>query len=139
MANRRGVALIFALIITSLVMSLAVIMAKMVYNNYGTAVNLQRREEAFWLAEAGLAAGRSRVKQNPDWFTDLPHYPEDDSRWLKEGALGVVESLGDGEYKIVREKEQGRLYSVGRKGEARVVLKLEFETFPFRALNWAEI
>jgi hypothetical protein len=120
-------------------MSLAVIMSKMVYNNYGTAVNLQRREEAFWLAEAGLATGKVRLKQNPDWYTDLPHYPADDSRWLKDGAVGAVEGLGGGGYKIVREKEQGRLYSVGLKGEARVVLKLEFAPFPFRPLNWAEI
>jgi len=139
MNKRRGVALLSVIIIVSLLMSLAVIMAKMVYNEHGTAVNLLRREEAFWLAEAGLAAGKVKLVQNPDWYTDLPHYPEDDSHWLKEEARGIVESLGSGEYKIIREKDQNQLFAVGHKGRSRVVLKIELFFSPFRSTNWAEI
>lgn len=132
MRRRRGAALLLAIGLTAWLMTLAVMAVKMVYNEYGTAVNLLRREEAFWLAETGLAAGEARLRQNPGWFTDLPHYLEDDSRWLKGAAVGVTENFHGGRYKIVKERGCERLYAVGRKGPGVVVLKVT-------AAKWSEI
>ncbi len=125
MKNRRGSALLLAVVMSAVMLTLAVFLLKMVYNGHATASYLVGREKAFWLAEAGLAAGKTRLAHNPGWYTDLSHYPEDDPRWVKEAAVGYCESLGEGSYKLVREKDQDRIYAVGRRGRAAVVLKLD--------------
>ena len=123
MKNRCGSALLLALIMSAVMLSVAVFLLKMVYNGSATASYLVMREKAFWLAEAGLAAAKVKLVHNPGWYTDLSHYPEDDSCWIKEEAVGFCESLGEGSYKLVREKDKDRVYAVGRRGRMRVVLK----------------
>ena len=108
-----------------IILVLGVILTKIVYNTYASAHALVEREQAFWLAEAGLEKGKVELKHNPAWYTDLPHYPEDDVSWLKAGAVGQKERLGEGWFKVVREKDKDRFYSVGIKGKAVVVLKLK--------------
>lgn len=126
-------------LLTAIFMTLAVFLSKIVYNSCATTAFLLRREQAFWLAEAGLEAGKVNLNHNPGWYTDLPHYPENDNRWLREGAVGERQSLGGGWFKVVREKDKNLLYAVGGRGRAAVVLKIEFAAPPFKTLNWQEL
>jgi hypothetical protein len=132
MKNRGGSALLLAIMVSAVLMVLAVILTKMVYNSCLTADCLLRREEAFWLAEAGLERGRMETRRNPGWYTDLPHFPEDDVAWLKTGAVGRRENLGKGFFKAVRELGGEGLYAVGCSGTAVVILKL-------KGTDWKEI
>lgn len=125
MKNRRGSALLLAMVMSAIMLTLAVFLLKMVYNGYATVSYLVMREKSFWLAEAGLAAGKVKMVHDPGWYTDIPHYPEDDVRWVKQEAVGLRESLGEGGYKLVREKDRGRVYAVGKRGRATVVLRLD--------------
>lgn len=139
MNNRRGSALLTSIVICSTLLLLAVFLLKIVYNGGATARNLVEREKAFWLAEAGLELGKVKVNQNNDWYTDLPHYPTDDSQWLKTAAVGEVQTLGEGMFKTVREEGGGRLYAIGILRKAVVVLKITFNSQPFKFLAWSEI
>lgn len=139
MKNRRGSALLLVVILCAALMTLAVILTKIVYNCYATAALLEQREAAFWLAEAGLETGKVRLAHNPGWYTDLPHYPEDDLSWLKTGAVGERGVLPSGAFKVVREKDQGRLYAVGTRARTLVILKIKFTTAPYKTLRWEEI
>jgi len=123
----------------SLFMVLGVIILKMVYNTHATVVALLAREQAFWLAEAGMEKAKVALVHNPNWYTDLPHYPVDDRAWLREGARGEKESLGGGWFKIVREREKSFLYAVGCQKSAVVILKLTFSTAPFKSIKWEEL
>ncbi|MDD5593145.1 MAG: hypothetical protein PHG97_00210 [Candidatus Margulisbacteria bacterium] len=139
MRNRRGVTLVLVIVLSATLMSLAVILSKIVYNSYATAELISQREQAFWLAEAGIEAGKAKLAHNSLWYTDLPHYPEDDGRWLRQAAVGEKGFLPSGSFLTVREKDQPRFYSVGVCRQAKVVLKVEFKPVPFKTLLWTEI
>lgn len=136
---RKGTALLLVILIFALFMVLGAILLKIVYNASATSSLLFQGEQAFWLAEAGLEAGRVALVKNPGWYTDLPHYPEDDVKWLRLSAVGQKENLGNGWFKIVREKDGNCLYSVGSKGEGAAVLKIELALFPLKVLKWEEL
>ena len=122
---KRGSALLLMVMISAVFMVLAVFLLKIVYNCHSSAAGFVVREKAFWLAEAGLEDGRMRLTKNPNWYTDLPHYPENDVRWLSGVALGEQASLGEGTYKIVREKDKSKFYVVGRSGAGMVLLSYD--------------
>ncbi|MFH1387099.1 MAG: hypothetical protein ABIH50_05490 [bacterium] len=136
---KKGNALLIVIVIISTLLLLAGILTKIVYNNYAGTVSLVKREEAWWLAEAGIAAGKVELAHNPNWYTDLPHAPENDFNWLKDGAVGKRGSLGSGEYKIVREKDQEFFYAVGEKSGAAVILRIEFTASPMKYFRQKEI
>lgn len=127
---KKGSALLLIIIISALLMSLAGIVVKMVYNEYASEVWRTRREQACWLAEAGLEQAKINLRETPGWYTDLPHVPADDSDWVKKKAVGEAGQLGPGRFKIVREQGKDQVYAAGFCGPAVVVLRLK---------NWKEI
>lgn len=129
MRERSGSALLIVIIVTSALLTLAVILTKIVYNSYATEALIGQREQAFWLAEAGIEAGKARLAQNPDWYTDLPHTP----------TVGERGFLPSGSFLMVRVRDQDVLSSVGNSGKAKVVLSITFLTAPVRSLVWTEI
>ena len=137
--NKQGSALLLVIFILATFMVLGVLTAKIVYNYYASANAILQREQAFQLAEAGLEKGKVELVHNPNWFTDLPYYLEDNVSWLVGYAVGQETQLGQGSFKIVREKNKNRLYSIGFKGKGMVVLKLKFSNFPFQNLEWREL
>lgn len=136
---KRGAALLIAIFIISSFLTLAGLFVKIVHNSYASTIAAFAREQAFYLAEAGLAKAKVELVHNPDWYTDLPYYLSDNPQWLIRYAVGEETTFGEGAYKIVREKGKDQLYSVGQKGRGVVVLKLEFSNPPFKAGNWSEI
>lgn len=137
--NRQGSALLLVIFILATFVVLGVINAKLVYNYYASANAVLQREQAFHLAEAGLEKGKVELVHNPNWFTDLPYYLQDNVAWLTAYAVGQETDFGEGSFKIVREKDKNRLYSIGFKGKGMVVLKLKFSNFPFQSLEWKEL
>lgn len=136
---RKGSALILVIIILSLFAVLSAFLTKIVYNNYSGARQALVREQAFYLAEAGLEKGKVELEHNPNWYTDLPYYLADNSQWLIGYATGQKSNLGEGSYKVVREKGKNHLYSVGYKGKGIVILKLQFDSLPFKSIEWSEL
>jgi hypothetical protein len=137
--NRKGSALLLVIMILAVFVFLGAINARIVYNCYASASALLCREQAFHLAEAGLEKGKVELTHNPSWYTDLPYYIEDSTEWLRSYAVGEETNLGEGVFKLVREKGKNRLYSIGSKGKGIVILKLIFSTPPFKSLEWEEI
>ena len=128
-----------AILIISLSLVLGALLTRMVYNCYATTNAALTRQQAFFLAEAGLEKGKVELAHNPDWFTDLPYYLTDNLLWLANYAVGDDASLGEGSYKVVREKGRGCLYAIGYKGKGRVTLKITFTGPPFKVLSWQEL
>lgn len=137
--TRKGSALLLVIFMISTFVFLGAINARIVYNYYASANAMLRREQAFHLAEAGLEKGKVELVHNPNWYTDLPHHPEDDAEWLAAKAVGQETPLGDGSFKVVREKGEMRLYALGSEGRGRVILKITFTHAPFRTLEWKEL
>jgi len=136
---RKGSALILVIIILSLFAVLAAFLARIVYNNYAGGRLALVREQAFHLAEAGLEKGKVELTHNPAWYTALPYYLADNPQWLIGYAAGEKNDLGEGSYKVVREKGKNQLYAVGHKGRGIVVLKLRFDNPPFKSIEWSEL
>lgn len=128
---KRGSALLLVIFIFSIFLVLTALLVKIVYNNYASASAALTREQAFCLAEAGLEKGKVELAHNPNWYTDLPYYLADNTQWLINYATGQKTTLGQGSFKVVKEKGKNRLYSIGFKGKGVVVLK--------QALEWQEL
>jgi hypothetical protein len=137
--HRDGAALLLTIFIIAALLTTAAFCAKLVYNSYVSAQAVLLREQAICLAEAGLQKAKVNLVNNPGWFTDLPFYPEDSAEWLIKDAAGEKILLGDGSFKIIREQNKDRVYSVGYKGSAVVLLKLKFSNPPFASLAWEEL
>lgn len=136
---KNGFALLLAVILSGTLLMLGAFLFRIVYNSWAGSSLLIQREVAFWLAEGGLEKGKANLSQNPDWYTDLPHLPENDLQWLRAGAVGESETLGKGRFKLVREKGMNFLYALATSGQGTAALKLQFSLFPYKTLNWEEI
>ena len=136
---KKGSALIIVVCLLALFSVAAVLFTKIVYNCYATANAALMKEQAFYLAEAGVEKGKVELANNRNWYTDLPYYLEDNLQWLAYYAVGQSTDLGDGSFKIVREKDKALFYSIGYKDDSFVVLKLKFSTPPFKELGWEEL
>ena len=136
---RRGAALILSIMIMSAFLAVAALTVKIVYNCYSGANAALVREQAFWLAEAGLEKGKVELANNANWYTDQPYYLSDNVQWLVNFAVGEQAAFGEGQFKIVREKGKNILYSIGSRGNGVVILKLEFSNPPFTRLAWSEL
>lgn len=136
---RKGSALLLVIFILAVFLVLAALLVKIVYNSYSIANAVLVREQAFYLAEAGIEKGKVELAHNPNWYTDLPYYLEDNVQWLITFAYGHETTLGEGSFKIVKEKDKDRLYSIGSKGKGIVVLKLTFSNPPFKGREWKEL
>ena len=139
MKNKNGSASILVIFIFAIFAILGASLTKMVYNSYVTVNNPLQHTQAFYLAEAGIEKGKVELVHNPNWYTDLPFSLIDSAEWLINQAVGQRINFGEGELKIVREKDKDRLYSVGYQGRGVVVLKLEFSHPPFKSLEWEEL
>ena len=136
---KPGSALLPVLLAANILLVMAVILIKIVYNTYAINYCLNQGAQAFWLAEAGLERGKVEVVNNPAWYTDLPHVPDDDKVWLEGGAVGQLFPLGGGSFKLIREKGKEQLYAVGEQGGGRAIIKLKFVSFPFKVNSWKEL
>jgi hypothetical protein len=137
--SRSGSALLLTIFLTSLCLMLAVLLFKIIYNTAVTGNALLLREKALWLAEGGLEKGKVEWIHNPSWYSDLPHYPEDDPDWLICSSVGQKDYLGDGAFKVVREKGKNIIYSIGCVKKSIVVLKIEFAPASCHNLTWKEL
>lgn len=131
--------MLLLIFMVALFMVITSLFVKVVYNTYASVKAAETREAAFWLSEAGLEKGKAALAGNINWYTDLPHAPEDDVSWLINSSVGEVGQLSHGSYKVVREESRKHLYSIGRKGKGIVVLKLSFSSPPLKFGPWEEL
>ena len=135
----RGASLLLAIVLIACCLIMAAELIKIVYNCHASLMASLSREQAFYLAQAGLEQAKVKLVKNQNWFTDLPHQPKDSSGWLINQAVGQKYNFGQGYFKVVREKDKNRFYSVGYRGKGVVVLKLEFTSSPFKTTLWSEL
>lgn len=138
-SGKRGAALLLVIFVFAIFSILAVFSVKIVYNCSAGINAALAREQAFYLAEAGLEKGKVELTHNPNWYTDLPYYLKDNIAWLTGYAVGQKVAFGEGSFKLIREKGKDRLYSIGQKGKGLVILKLKFSTPPFKSLEWVKL
>ncbi|MBI5399615.1 hypothetical protein HZB07_03250 [Candidatus Saganbacteria bacterium] len=136
---KKGAALLIAILLTGLFLMLAVFSSRIVYNAYNSVNAAWQREQAYWLAEAGLEKGKQELGRNLNWYTDLPYYLVDNVAWLVRFSVGEETDLGEGAFKIVKEKGRDCLYAIGSRGKALVVLKLTFAAGSLRIIEWREL
>ena len=122
---KKGAALILVILIFASFLLLGALFSKIVYNCSSGAHAALAKEQAFYLAEAGIEKGKVELAHNPNWYTDPPYYLEDNLSWLLNQAVGQEIALGEGKFKIVKESGKDRLYSIGQKGSGIVVIKIK--------------
>ena len=130
-ASSKGQALVIVLVVITALLAAGIIFARIVLSERSMEELYIQREKAFYLAEAGLEDGKSMIAANPNWFTDAPHSPADDSSWLIDAAKGSIKQFGGRSYKIVRESGKNTIYSVGYFKSARAVVRVKYNVGPF--------
>ena len=104
--------------------------------NQRQITTLQQKElQCLVLAESGLAKGIWQLKNQPEFYTDsdFSGLAKNLKDWLINTTQGHTEALNDGHYKIIKEKNKNRLFSIGYLGDkptsaaARKVLQLDYD------------
>ncbi|OGC06569.1 hypothetical protein A2230_04610 [candidate division WOR-1 bacterium RIFOXYA2_FULL_36_21] len=127
--NKNGIALIYTILITSLLLALGTGLASIIFS---TTASLHAQKEytySFYLAEAAIELGKKQLHDNPFWYTDLNHQG-DLINWLKTTAKGLTKSPKDGyTLKIVKEYNTPILYGIGYHGKSCAIIKLQNNFF----------
>jgi len=129
--SSRGQALIIVLVVITALLAAGIFFVRIVISERNMEELYSQKEKAFYLAEAGLEDGKSIIAANPNWFTDTPHSPSDDTSWLIDVAKGSIKQFGGGQYKIIRESGKNIVYSVGYFKSGRAVVRLKYNVSPF--------
>ncbi|MFH1541520.1 MAG: hypothetical protein ABIE84_00315 [bacterium] len=108
--NKKGSALLIVILLISLFLSLSALTAKMVFNSQSAAHLLLQKEQAFYLAEAGLELGKVELAENPNWSTK-----------------GLEVELATGKFRVTCEQNANIVYSTGFAGKAVVILRFNRE------------
>lgn len=119
----KGISLITIIFIIVVLLILGVGLSRVVLNSLYVSNNKIAELQAFYLAEAGVEKIKYELKKNPNWYTDLPHAPIDDTKWLMGKS-------------IVRGQNKLRAYAVGKSKESIRIIKIEFELSPFKQKSW---
>jgi len=96
----------------------------------------------FYLAESGLEHGKMLAAGDNAWHTDTSPATDNKSRLLTS-SLGETYLFGHGGYKIIREKNKNRIYSVGfigndiLKSPGYSFQRIDIE-FPIKTIKWEE-
>jgi hypothetical protein len=142
-ASSRGQALVIVLVVITALLAAGIFFVRIVISERNMEELYSQKEKAFYLAEAGLEDGKSVIAANPNWFTDNPHMPADDTAWLIDGARGAIKQFGgampdgrQGSYKIIKESGKNIIYSVGHFAGGRSVLRIKYNFNPFKAFEF---
>lgn len=136
--KRNGFALIVVVFLVMLVLILGTALTRQIFSGYFTAKSAENSLKAIYLAEAGAEIGKSKISNQPNFYTDLPHPAKDDLEWLFNDAVGYRMDTEVGQIKLVREKDKNYLYGIGLSAQSRAIVKIEF-TFPFKQISWEMI
>jgi|GEM_PF-753766 len=145
MRKEKGIALIIVIVIFALIFTAGAYFVRFAASDYRMSALERSGIKAFYAAEAGVEWAKSKLHSNPNWFTDLPHSPQDDKAWLLNDSNGFVLSTGDACFKVIRENNRDFIYSIGYIGDnieksgAISIIKLKFENPPFKSMSWEEI
>lgn len=136
---KKGLALIVVMLMAANVLLLMSFLTTIVYSYAKTSSLLWQKTQAFYLAEAGLESGKVNLVKNSSWYTDLAYFKVDDANWLINQAVGQETSFDLGKFKLIREKNKDRLYSIGYVGSGVVILRLKFALSPYKKVEWKQL
>lgn len=121
---KKGFSLILIIFLIAVLLIIGGSLARMVLGGSMVSENKIKSLQAFYLAEAGIEKAKYELSKNPDWYTDLPHSPQDDVDWIKNSARGIIIAAPVGTFKIIREKDRERAYSIGSAKNSVRILKI---------------
>jgi hypothetical protein len=121
-----GQVLVIVLVMMAALIVAGTIMLRIVFSERSMAELYVQKEQAFYIAEAGLEDAKATISKNPSWFTDNPHSPADDASWVINIAKGSIKSFGGGSYKMVRSSGSTIIYSVGYMKNAKSIVRVKF-------------
>ena len=132
--RRKGIILIYFLLIYSIVAMLCSTLLLNSYRVYQQVNNEYLTWKAFYLAEAGKVIAKDKIQNNSNWYTDL----------LETNAIGENYAVDNGFVNIIRVFNKKELYATGYLGDnianskAIARLKITF-SLPFSLEAWARI
>ncbi len=145
MNRRSGFSLIPLVFFMALMLIILAFLARITVSDVGMARMQDLRLKAFYAADGGAEWAKAKLAREPSFFTDLPHSPSDDVKWLIKDAAGFYISLNDVKIKVVREQGKNTVYSVGFVGEglddprAVSIIKMQFSSSPFAQISWVSL
>ncbi|MCX5750176.1 MAG: hypothetical protein NT099_00640 [Candidatus Saganbacteria bacterium] len=147
--RHKGLAVIVVLMIVASLLLSVTLLTKAILVSLGFEYNNLSYSRTFYLAEAGLEFAKTKLADDPNWYTDLLHSPTKDKEWCKNRALGYLNPLplgiSKGVFKLIKEKGVNRIYSLGFSGtnqetsRACVVLYMEYSTPTIKTNYWEEL
>lgn len=145
MAGSKGFILISVIFFLGVAVLLGAFLVRLMVAEFNIASDDELQLKAFWAAEGGVEWGKAKLAENPAWFTDLAHSPNDDTIWLIKDASGCRVTIADVHAKIIREEGKNTVYSVGYVGNdvsgarAMSIVKIQFQVNPFEQISWAAL
>mgnify|MGYP000898290811 CR=1 FL=1 len=140
--NRTGNILIPVIMLAALALSCAAAMSNETLHKMVLLRLKDLETKVFYLSESGLEHGKVLIAKDNSWFTEENTVTDDKSRLLTVSS-GAIYLFGEGGYKIIRQRSQNRLYSVGfigsdiLKSAAFSFQRIDFE-MPLRTKKWEE-
>ncbi|MFH0886834.1 MAG: hypothetical protein V1843_01575 [bacterium] len=147
MRKEKGIAIIAALIMTSIMMVLAVTFAKIAFNQYKRANMFYGEQQAFYLCQLGFEESkvvinkRGNVWSAPNLHYLLPAGYNDIIRWFREGKpYSISRDTEIGAVRVVKKKGSNIIY-IGSKtiSKAEKYMELRYTYPPFKIAAWREI
>lgn len=120
--NKKGVALLFNIFVITALLILGTCLMRIVFSATASIYLQKDHLCAFYRAEGALEAGKSELKKNPNWYTDLPATSKNTLKWLKDTARGQNILSGA---KTVKERGKDAFYGVGYCGRSCAIIKFE--------------
>lgn len=152
-SQKPGFILIASVLFLTLILSLLIATSQLTINIFKNLAAFEKRQKAYYLAQAGVAQTEYLFKYEPLWQPTDPPFsgPADNlAAWLVKdaaagGTYGRRESLHEGSFKIIWEQAKNYFYVLGFLGpapaeSALAILKIYFErTAGFQIIKQEEI
>jgi type II secretory pathway component PulK len=121
--NRRGLAIIPALVCLTIVAALAAGMLRMSRTQRGLSADEERKTQADWLAESGLSLASARLSTDPKYRGETWDIPARSFDGRGEGRVKIAVEADGGSRRVTVEAE----YPRGDEHRARVTKRYDID------------
>jgi len=142
---KKGFSLLAVIFFLAIVLLACGFAVKIVVAQMSSVKDEALRLKTFYAAEGAIEWAKAKVAEEPLWYTDPSHSPQDDIKWLIAGALGYKMSVGGTNCKIIREQGKAIIYAIGYNGadiegsSAVSIIKVQVSGNPPVQTLWKEL
>lgn len=123
--NNKGITLIFVIFFLSFLFIISLGFIKSAFNSRSTIYLEKDHLTALYLSEGAIELGRSKAKNNPNWYTDVAIHGKI-ADWLRTDAIGeTVRRSNKISLKTVKLTGQSMIYGVGYCNGSCAIIKYE--------------